>query len=225
MKYIVGNWKSNKNTKEVEDWFKNFADLYRQNKRIATDRLEIVICPPFVYLSLVNKLKIGYGLPIKIGVQDVSPFSNGAYTGEISANMLEELVEYVIIGHSERRSNFHEDDKMLTEKVKKSRESRLQPIYCVQDSKTYIPNEVSIVAYEPTWAIGTGISDTPESANKAAEFIKQKNQVSTVIYGGSVTPENINSFLTTNNIDGVLPGGASLDPVKFWEIIVNASKI
>lgn len=224
-KYVIGNWKSNKNLSETENWFKSFQVLFSQNKNIQLGRVEIVVCVPFVFLSLAKKLRDEYRLPLKIGAQDVSPFANGAYTGEISATQLGEFVQYVIIGHSERRNNFREDDSLLSEKVKRANEAKLNSIYCVQDENTIIPAGVGIVAYEPVWAIGTGKTDTPENANRVAQTIKQKWNGEVLIYGGSVTADNIKSFITAESIDGVLPGGASLDAVKFWQMILNATAI
>lgn len=224
-KYIIGNWKSNKNIIETESWFKTFQILYTHNQQLSLHNLEIVICPPFVFLPLVKKLRDELQLPIKIGVQDISPFGNGAYTGEVSASQISEFAQYVIIGHSERRNNFGEDDKLLAEKVSRANEANLNIIYCVQDKKTFIPKGVTIVAYEPVWAIGTGKTDTPENANLVAQTIRQKWSGNVIIYGGSVTPDNIKSFITTEYIDGVLPGGGSLEPNKFWEMIVNAATL
>jgi len=225
MKYIIGNWKTNKNIIEVEDWFKTLASLYSQNQTINLHTVEMVVCAPYVYLSLAKKLRDEYRLPIKLGAQDVSAYGNGAYTGEVSAIQLRELVDFVIIGHSERRNYFGEDDNLLSEKVKRSQEAGLNTIYCVQDENIYIADGVTIVAYEPVWAIGTGKTDTPENANSVAQKVKEKWHGNILIYGGSVTPDNIKSFITTKYIDGVLPGGASLDPNKFWQMSLNAATI
>lgn len=224
-KYIIGNWKSNKNIIETETWFKIFQSLFFQNKTIDLEKVEMVICVPYVFLPIAKNLRDKYKLPLKLGAQDVSPFAKGAYTGEISANQVAEFGEYTIIGHSERRNNLGEDDKLLTEKVKRATEAKLNTIYCVQNENTVIPDGVRIVAYEPVWAIGTGKTDTPENANRVAQTIKRKWNGETLIYGGSVTADNIKSFITTEYIDGVLPGGASLDAGKFWQMILNATTI
>lgn len=225
MKYIIGNWKSNKNTTETENWFKTLQTLYNQNKKISLENVEAVVCPPFVLMPLAVRLRDEYKLPLKLGSQDISPFPNGAYTGEVSASQLAEFVDYVIIGHSERRNNFGEKDLLLSQKVERANESKLKPIFCIQDENTVIPDGVGIVAYEPVWAIGTGKTDTPDNANNVSQKVKEKWNGNVLIYGGSVTPDNIQSFITTQYIDGVLPGGASLDPQKFWEMIVNAASI
>lgn len=222
-KYIIGNWKSNKNSTETEDWFKTFSELFVGSGNVSSDNVEIVVCPPYILLPLAKKLRDDYKLPVKLGAQDISPFGSGAYTGEVSGSQLSEFVDYVIIGHSERRNNFGEDDKLLTEKVKRAKEAKLRAIFCVQDENTNIAGGVDIVAYEPIWAIGTGKTDTPDNANRVAQAIKKKWDGDVLIYGGSLTADNVKIFTDTEYIDGVLPGGASLDAVKFWEMIVNVA--
>lgn len=226
MKYLIANWKSNKKLAEVEKFFTKINKLYQSDKEYNLNSLEIVVCPPFVYLPLAKKMVERYKLPIKLGAQDVSPFQEGAYTGGVTASMLSEFVEYVIIGHSERRNYFKEGRGLLVQKVKKVVEAKLTPIFCIQSDQTLIPKEVKMVAFEPVEAIGTGKPETPERATQVAESVKKQNQnVNTVLYGGSVTPDNIKSFVATRHIDGVLVGGASLEGDKFWEMIVNVSDI
>jgi triosephosphate isomerase len=134
--------------------------------------------------------------------------------------LLAKVVEYAIIGHSERRQNFGETDEELKEKVDKARASDIMPIFCVQNENTQVPPGVKIVAYEPVEAIGTGNPDSPENAQKVAAAIKDKNkEVESVLYGGSVKGENVKSFTSMQDISGVLVGGASLDPDSFLSII------
>lgn len=225
MKYIIGNWKSNKDSREVTIWFETFAKLYKKNKTGKLNNLKVIICPSFVQLVQAKQLVISHNLPIKLGAQDVSPFANGPYTGEVSATQLKELVEYVVIGHSERRNNFQENGGLLVQKVVMAIKERLKPIFCIQGPKTTIPPGVSIAAYEPVWAIGSGTAETPENAAKIARQVKQNKLANLVVYGGSVTPENVCGFLAGSSIDGILAGGVSLDPVKFWQIIVNAASL
>lgn len=224
-KYIIGNWKSNNNMSETEEWFELIGKQFKKSRYFPTVNLEIIVCPPFVFLPKAYKLRDKYQLPIKLGAQDVSPFNNGAYTGAVSARMLSNFVEYIIIGHSERRTHFLENDRMLSEKTIRAKENNLEVIYCIPGKDTFIPESIKIVAYEPVWAIGTGKTDTPENADRVASFLKLKHSDRIVVYGGSVNPDNVKDFLIMANIDGVLPGGASLDPNKFWEIILNASTI
>ncbi len=208
---IVGNWKSNKTGKEAEDWTVSFHATWD------TD-ISVILCVPFTLLGLLAAKK----LPISLGAQDISAFGDGAYTGEVNARQIKEFAEWVIIGHSERRKNFGETDEMLSKKTEQAKSAGLKIIYCVPDDHTVVPNGVDVVAYEPVWAIGTGKSDTPENANTVIASIKAKSQGTRVIYGGSVTADNIASFVRQPSIDGVLPGGASLDPIIFAALITNA---
>lgn len=212
--YIIANWKSNKTEVETRSWFAKISN--NVNK-------EIIICPAFTVLSWAKKLIDQYSLPFKLGAQNISPFDEGSYTGEINGRQIQEFAQYVIIGHSERRRYFHEDEEILEKKVKMALSAGLIPIFCVEDSKASIPGGVTIVAYEPTLAIGTGNPDTPQNANATAKDIKDKSPgVRYVLYGGSVTAKNVNEFTRLPNLDGVLVGGASLNPSEFFEIIINA---
>lgn len=209
--YIVGNWKSNKTLGEARSWLDSF--------KMPPGEATVIVCAPFTLLSFLHEQKPQF----QLGAQDVSQFGEGAYTGEVSATQLKEFVDWVIIGHSERRNNFGETDEVLAKKVAQARSVGLGVIYCVPDENSTIPAGVDIVAYEPVWAIGTGKNDTPQNANRVIESLKSKFNQTLVIYGGSVTQDNVASFVTQPLIDGVLPGGASLDPVKFAELIQNAS--
>jgi len=207
--FIAGNWKSNKTIAEARDWLNAF--------HVEATGITVVVCVPYTSLSgMASSL-------FELGAQNVSAFGEGAYTGEVTARQVKELARWVIIGHSERRKNFGETDEILTNKVKRAHEAGLQIIYCVPDENTLVPDGTEVVAYEPTWAIGTGKTDSPENANEVARNIKKKPAVQTVIYGGSVTPDNVKSFVSMDAIDGVLPGGASLDPQKFAQLIHAAT--
>ncbi len=222
-KYIAGNWKSNKTVAQVAEWFGEFHKLSKNDISASFQDKTVIVFPSFLHIPLAVTLRDKYKLPIEIGAQDVSPFTSGAYTGAISADMLSEFVKYAIIGHSERRKNFLENDEVLTQKEARLKEKNITPIYCVPDKDTFVPEDVSIVAYEPVWAIGTGKTESPEIADKVASEIKKKHQECNVLYGGSVSPDNVADFAAVKYIDGFLPGGASLDPRKFWEIIIHAS--
>ncbi len=222
--YIVANWKSNLTSAEANSWlqrFKNY-DLRIMNK-------EIIICPPYTLFAEVESRIKNQELRIKLGAQDVSPFDEGAYTGEVSAKQIKEFADFAIIGHSERRQNFKEDDKTIDRKIDQAFRNSLNVILCISDIKQIQNSEFRIqnsnskliIAYEPLFAIGSGNPDTPENANNAAEKIKEIINAP-VLYGGSVTPENVNGFTTMDNIDGVLVGGASLDAQEFYKIIQKA---
>ncbi len=221
--YIIGNWKSNKNRQEVESWFALYSREAASQK--LTDNIEAVIAPSYIHLELAKNLIEKYHLRLKLSAQDISPFTSGSFTGQVSASMLKDYVEYVIIGHSERRKNFGEDDIILTQKVKQTKEAGLASIYCIQDENTFIPPYVNIIAYEPVWAIGSGKSDSPDNANRVIGLVKQKHPDSAVIYGGSVTPDNIASFITQEYVDGVLLGGASLNPATFSQMIKKVNSL
>lgn len=182
----------------------------------------VVLCPPFTLLLSLHKEIATQALPLQLGAQDISPFDKGAYTGAINGEQIQEFATYVLVGHSERRQYFKEDDAVLAQKVAMAKKYNLSPIFCVQGVDTAIPDGVEIVAYEPVWAIGTGKAESPEQADTVAQNIKAKNGVKTVLYGGSVTAENVGSFTHSEEIDGVLVGMASLSPQQFSQIIHNA---
>lgn len=215
---IAGNWKSNKTTADALRWLQDFKNHMESIPTYIT----VVLCVPFTLLYTVKEAIHEYSLPLVLGAQNVSPFPDGAQTGEESARMVRDLAEWVIIGHSERRKNFGETDEILRQKVEQAKNVGLKIIYCVPNDSTVIPKNVDVVAYEPVWAIGTGKSDTPENANAVITNIKANSQVPTVIYGGSVTAANVASFVSQPSIDGVLPGGASLDPEAFADLITKA---
>lgn len=214
---IIGNWKSHKTSKEVEAWFEELGSQIHRDHRA-----EVVLCPPFPLLPLCKQLLTKHQLSWKLGAQDVSAFTQGKHTGEVNAALLREFVEYVLIGHSERRSELHESDEILFDKVKRVREVGLQPVFFVQGTQTPIPSGVDIVAYEPVFAIGTGHPDTPEDVEKVGAFFKTVKHVPTVLYGGSVDDKNVGLFMSCSSIDGIVPGTASLDPVIFAHLIHNA---
>ena len=216
--FIAGNWKSNKTLAEAGEWLEQLrtqnAELNDQIKDII-----LVLCVPFTLLHFLSYQIKQFKLPIALGAQDVSPYPYGPYTGEVSARQIHEFAEWVIIGHSERRRYFKETDEMLKQKVEQAKQVGLKIIYCVPDDQTAVPEGIDVVAYEPVWAIGTGKSDTPDNANVVISSIKEKTKARVVIYGGSVTAGNVASFVSEPAIDGVLPGGASLDPEKFAALI------
>lgn len=218
---IIGNWKSNKNKEEVAQWFEQYTK--EDIAHIPLVDLEVVVCPAFIHLPVASNLLSKNVFNIKLGAQDSSPFPSGAYTGEVTGKMIREFAEYVLIGHSERRKHFKEDDEILKLKVNEAKNAELQVIYCIPDENTPVPQNVDIIAYEPVWAIGTGKADSPQNANKVIGLVKERNPSKRVIYGGSVTAENVLSFINEANIDGVLPGGASLDPGKFSMMVRNAN--
>lgn len=237
---IAANWKMNKTIEESIDFIKEFKNLINNNN-------EIVIAPPFTALQEVKKAIVGTN--IKLAAQNMHYEDEGAYTGEISPLMLKELVDYVILGHSERRQFFNETDQLINKKIKTALKNKLKVILCIGETleqrennktndviKEQVENclkeineiENITIAYEPIWAIGTGKTATAEQAEEVHKFIREliKNlyneDVSNkirILYGGSVNPDNIKSLIEMENIDGALVGGASLEPKSFSEIV------
>ncbi len=217
---IVANFKSYKNEAEIRNWLENFQKIKELEQNL-TEK-EIIICPSFTQLfSLSSAISVNK-IDVKVGAQDVSPFDEGAYTGEVNAKQIKDFATYVLIGHSERRKNFAEIEAMLAKKVEMALKYGLNPIFLIQGKDTPIPQGIKTVAYEPVFAIGTGKPDTPESADETAATIKAKQPGLQVLYGGSVKSVNVKSFTSKANIDGVLVGGASLDAEELLKIIQNA---
>lgn len=244
--FLAGNWKMNKLVNESVDLVKGILDGVKD----ITDR-DILVCPPFTSLSEVSKLVKGTN--IKLGAQNCSYKDSGAYTGEISPSMLVDLgCSYVILGHSERRIYFGETNEIINEKAKLAISKGLKVIYCVgevleerQNNKTFdvIKEQLEkvlydldlnnvIVAYEPVWAIGTGLSASPEQAEEVHAFIRKtvSNIIKTsgksydvenlvILYGGSVKSSSIKGLMECEDVDGGLIGGASLKINEFLDII------
>ena len=214
MKYIIANWKSNKLLPEALEWVEQVGPkLQSSDKRVA------IVCPTLTALSSVSKSVMVGNYAIKVGAQNVSPFEAGSYTGEENASQIRQFAEYVIIGHSERRKNFAETDEQLAEKVKRAKDAGLEVVFCVQDENTMVPEGVTIVAYEPVFAIGTGTPDTPQNANEVSGKIKNSHPDAAILYGGSVTSENAKAFLEQAHISGLLIGKASLEAEEFVKIV------
>lgn len=245
---VAGNWKMNPSSYEE-------ARTLLRGLRESIDGVagvERIVCPPFMWLFPTQKELDG--TDIAIGAQNMHWETKGAFTGEISPSMLKEACSYVIIGHSERRHVFGEKDDGLNRKVKAALEAGLLPIFCVGETRfereggrteeilvqqlfgglrdIELPDGF-IIAYEPVWAIGTGIPATGEIANETIELIR--NEVETlagdvaasvrILYGGSVTAENIGEFVSQPEIDGALVGGASLNAESFAAIVRQTVEI
>jgi triosephosphate isomerase len=228
--FIVANWKSHMTLSEAHSWMihflhQDFSQWLRHEEKEGSKKKVIVICPPFTLLAPLAQLlkeRSAKTVPIKLGAQNISPYEEGAHTGEETGEMISDFASFVIIGHSERRKEFHETDSLLGQKVQEAQASHLEPIFCVQGKTTPIPEGVTIAAYEPIAAIGSGHPDTPEDANAVAAYLKEKHDIPYMLYGGSVTADNVSAFTSQDAIDGVLVGGASLDPEKFAGIVQNA---
>jgi triosephosphate isomerase len=237
---LAGNWKMYKNLLETKDFLRQFHE-----NTIPDDR-EVVICAPFPSLPWLTEAC--EGTAIQIGAQNVHWELEGAFTGEVSVQMLKALhVTHVIIGHSERRAYFAETDEMIGRKVRTSLTAGLTPILCVGETleekelgktnevvkrqlrtalEDISPVEVGrlVIAYEPVWAIGSGLAATTKDAENVISYIRsllpeRYQEKVRILYGGSVKPENIASYISQANIDGALVGGASLDPVQFHRMV------
>ncbi len=222
--FIAGNWKSNKTGTDATEWLRSFKS-HITSSTTQIKNITLVLCVPFTLLSIVKRGIEEAKLPLALGAQDVSALPEGAYTGEINAKQLKEFVEWVIIGHSERRKNLGETDELLFKKIVLAKEAGLKVIFCVQNESVPIPAGVDVVAYEPPWAISAVSNWKAQTAHEAAvvcEAIKTKFPNIPVIYGGSASADNIASYIEQPSIDGVLSGGASLDPEKFAALITNA---
>ena len=215
--FIVANLKSNKTYDEAKSWLEVFKTI---DKNLLEEK-QIIICPSFTLLDIFRSFLSQNNLHVSLGAQTVSSVDEGAHTGEVNAKQIKDFADYVIIGHSEERKLLNESDSLLQEKVSLSLKYGLTPIFCVQDKDTFIPQGVSIVAYEPIFAIGSGNPDTPQNASQVAKDIKEKGNYK-VLYGGSVTSANIKTFTMESDLSGVLVGGGSLEAAEFIKIIQNA---
>ena len=251
---IVANWKMNPETlPQAKKLFHSIKDWIEKNFN-ALKNIEIVICPPFIYLESLSKfLKAKtYNLKPKLGAQDLFWEEKGAFTGEISPKMLKNFgVEYVIVGHSERRHILKETDEMIAKKLKAAIKNKLKPILCIGETekerkegktfkvlKTQLKKALIyssthqlinlILAYEPVWAIGTGNPCKPEDAKEVLIFLKKtthlliNSSAHQLLYGGSVNSQNAKEYIKVG-FDGLLVGGASLNKKEFIEIIKSTS--
>lgn len=245
-KLIIANNKMNMVADEAKTYFTKLV------AKANTANADVVICPSFTSLPVANF--ITKGSDIKLGAQNVSDEEFGAFTGEINAEMLKSVgAEYVILGHSERRSKFKETDKLINKKIKMALKHGLKCIYCVGESlveKNTMKTEASIrkqieeglkglyqnelesvvIAYEPVWAIGTGVTATPKDVELGASVIRnaishlyteQAGENIQVVYGGSLNDKNFQNILNIKGIDGGLFGGISLNVDSFVYIINN----
>ena len=242
-RFVMGNWKMNGNTETLHALLQEIKSLQ------PAEGVTAVVFPPFVYLEKSAwELKHSH---LKFGAQNVCQFDNGAYTGEISASMLKDMdCEYVLIGHSERRQYFNETNESILQKCVNSAKAGLRPVLCVGEtleeynshqtqqkvlvqlesvlkSPTLLPYlNLMIIAYEPVWAIGTGLTATPQQAQKVHGFIREVvAEVDEtlalkmpILYGGSVKSSNAKQLFVMADIDGALVGGASLIGEEFRSI-------
>ncbi len=245
---VAANWKMHKTIPEVRSYLERFADLLPPHCEV-----EVAVFPSFT--ALAEARRVLAGTAIAVGAQNVHPEPTGAYTGEVSAVQLADLgVRYVLCGHSERRHVFGEDDAFVNRKVRAAAAHGLKPILCVGETlderraerawavvERQLERGVAglgdnprglVIAYEPVWAIGTGVAAQPADAQEMASQIRDwlRDRFGTsggklrIQYGGSVKPDNAREFLQLPDVDGALVGGASLDPDAFWAIVQAARR-
>ncbi|MCE3232615.1 MAG: triose-phosphate isomerase [Rickettsiaceae bacterium] len=244
---IIANWKMNGLLLQGMQMFKQL----RSNILGSMVGCEIVICPPFTLLrDFAEKIP---GTGVKLGGQNCHYEPEGAHTGEISAGMLRDMTcEYVILGHSERRTTLNEGSEAVRKKAKISHQNKLSTIICVGETRYERDNNLAkvvireqvlhsipdtalasntVIAYEPVWAIGTGTTPTLDEIEEMHEYIasvvkdelKQFENPPRIVYGGSINAENAKFILSVPNVNGLLVGKASLDVNEFWKIIEATS--
>jgi triosephosphate isomerase len=248
-KIVAGNWKMNKTFSEAEILITDIADALDE---VDLKGAEIVLCPPAIYLEMA--MDVAFESNFKVGAQNIYPEDSGAFTGEISPLMLKQLeVSYCIIGHSERRKYFQESNEFLQRKADALLRHKITPIFCcgevlperesnkhfevvkqqVEESLFHLPVEAFknvVIAYEPVWAIGTGVTATKEQAQEMHAFIRgliskkydEKTAAgTTILYGGSCNGKNARELFSQPDVDGGLIGGASLKTDEFIQIATS----
>ncbi|MCX7908963.1 MAG: triose-phosphate isomerase [Ignavibacteria bacterium] len=247
---IAGNWKMHKTLKEAEELASDIFNWVETNR----PKSDVAVCPPFPFLHTISKIIAG--TKIYLGAQNCYHEPEGAFTGEVSPPMLVSVgCKFVIIGHSERRTYFSENDQLINAKIQAALRFNLSPIFCIgetlqerQENRTYEIverqikiglNNISIeqirnivIAYEPVWAIGTGVSANTEQIDEAHRFIR-KLLINTfgpecndtlILYGGSLNSKNAKEILSLPDVNGGLIGKASLDSKEFTKIIEYAEQ-
>jgi triosephosphate isomerase len=242
---VVGNWKMNGNQQSIADLLSRILQGWN-----GEHAAEVVVCPPYPYLQ--HALELLEGSSIVLGAQSVNEHEGGAFTGEISAGMLVDWqCKYVIVGHNERRRMQHENDAQVAQKFFAAQNAGLIPIFCIGESLSerdkgqtldVIERQLravldetdigvfakAVIAYEPIWAVGTGITAEPEQAQEVHRFIRSLlgdvGEQTRILYGGSVKGYNAEQLFAMPDIDGALLGGASLDADEFLTICTAADR-
>ncbi|MGN6638760.1 MAG: triose-phosphate isomerase [Mucilaginibacter sp.] len=247
-KIVAGNWKMNN---DYEEGLSLFSEIVNMVHDEVTGKQQVVVCSPFIHLHSLVQLAKGY-IKISVGAQNAHQAESGAYTGEVSAKMVHSTgAEYVILGHSERRQYFGETNELLAKKVDTALKNSLKPIFCIGETlqereakqhfdviKKQLEEGVFhldatqfgqlVLAYEPVWAIGTGVTATSAQAQEVHAFIRKELAAkysqevadnTTILYGGSCNPKNASELFAQPDIDGGLIGGASLKSRDFLDIV------
>ena len=237
--WIAGNWKMNHGPEETRSFFSALKTLSQRDPVELPSGVRVCLIPPAVSLERALTFRKELSFPVEIAAQNAHWEKKGAFTGELSGPMLREIgIEWVLIGHSERRQYFGETDETVRKKTQSLIEQGFNVILCVGEThaereqgktaavltrqmESAINSKNLVIAYEPVWAIGTGVAATAEQSEETHQFIRKNlwdrfgleaAGRTPILYGGSVTPENARSFFECPNIDGALIGGASLKP-------------
>ena len=249
--FVAGNWKMNLTIAEAKALVSEMLPELEQ-----IDNVDKAVCPSYLAVPAVAELCKGTGL--KVGAQNVYWEKSGAFTAEVAPDMVAEICDYVIVGHSERRAFFGETDETVNKRLKAALEAGLDVIVCVGETldenqsgqtKAVVTRQIEkgladitaeqaahiTIAYEPVWAIGTGLAATPEDANNVhkdvirpllkKQFGEERAESMRIQYGGSIKPNNAKELFSMSDIDGGLVGGASLKAASFWAIVKAASEV
>lgn len=248
---IAGNWKMNMTASQTEDFCRNF-----KAKGLENHKVDILLAPS--YISIPAMVSVLGDTPVNISAQNMLDEDKGAFTAEISAEMLVDAkCSHVLLGHSERRQFFHETDEGVNKKTKQALKYELTPVICIGETKEEREKNITedvvktqllgaledlsnddilktVIAYEPVWAIGTGLTASPEQAQDVHRFIRkvlaERTDADTadklrILYGGSAKPANAEALLSEKDIDGLLIGGASLKVDDFFQMIETGDKL
>ena len=249
--FVAGNWKMNLTIAEAKALVSEMLPELEQ-----IDNVDQAVCPSYLSVPAVAELCKGTGL--KVGAQNVYWEKSGAFTAEVAPDMVAEICDYVIVGHSERRALFGETDETVNKRLKAALAAGLDVIVCVGETleenqggqtKAVVSRQIEggladitaeqaahiTIAYEPVWAIGTGLAATPEDANNVhkdvirpllvKQFGQERAEAMRIQYGGSIKPNNAKELFSMSDIDGGLVGGASLKAASFWAIVKAASEV
>ncbi len=249
--FVAGNWKMNLNIAEAKALVSEMLPELEQIPNV-----DMAVCPS--YLSVPAVAELCKGTSLKVGAQNVYWEESGAFTGEVAPGMVAEVCDYVIVGHSERRLYFGETDETVNKRLKAALAAGLKVIVCVGETleenqsgqtRTVVTRQIRggladitaeqaadiTIAYEPVWAIGTGLAATPDDANKVhkdvirpllkEQFGEERGEAMRIQYGGSIKPNNAKELFSMSDIDGGLVGGASLKAASFWAIVKAAAEV
>jgi triosephosphate isomerase (TIM) len=221
-RFLIGNWKSYKKLADARSWFDEFAGMYEP-----VQELSVILAPSFVCLDGLSEYVRGLDLQnVSLAAQDISPFPKGAYTGAVAADLVKGMVDYVIVGHSDRRRYFHETLQDVANKVNETADAGLVPIVCVDrpyamsqlTALSDIDCEKMIIAYGPVDALNFRIPQAPKEVVEAADLISRAHPNRPVVYGGSIIPENARQYASLSGISGLFVGAASLEAASFAAI-------